>query len=204
MFLNNYNKITHNKLLFNKIKQNSNLYKLIKYLDKYNNNQSNYYYKKILFYNNIMNFKGGSEPSIDSNLSLREFIFMDMQYNISTKMSLYTKNQDKLIKIDKIENLPPIDFLQSNLTELFSSEDEEEVYIYDNDSIIKITYNKQNRLYNYSIYYGSNKYPPEFINNFTIINDTLTNTACNQLKLENESKSKYTFNLCDVSIVKHK
>ena len=41
--------IHNNKIFFDKIKQDNNLYKLLKYLNKYNNNQSKYYYKNKLY-----------------------------------------------------------------------------------------------------------------------------------------------------------
>ena len=70
---NNILKIKNNKFFLPKIKQNINLYKLIKYLEKYNNNQSTYYYTKILFYNNKIqmssgnNFNGGAGGTYSYN-----------------------------------------------------------------------------------------------------------------------------------------
>jgi len=64
---NNILKIKNNKFFLSKIKQNINLYKLIKYLEKYNNNQSTYYYTKILFYNNKIQMSSGNNFNGNSN-----------------------------------------------------------------------------------------------------------------------------------------
>lgn len=141
--LHNYNNniLKNNKLLFNKIKQNNNLYKLMKYLEKYNNNQSTYYYTKILFYNNKMNFKGGATTSQKTEfpvlLHVLDFI---SRYN---RHSYYCINMESN-NFEERRDLPTL--LKSNTIC--------PKYIYCAGALIRINYDIGNNIKKYDIFYN--------------------------------------------------
>lgn len=130
----------NNKFLFNEIKQNNNLYKLMKYLEKYNNNQSTYYYTKILFYNNKMNFKGGAITPPDTKFAVLSYVLNDiMRYNSSY---YYANNKSSDFKLCNDLHI----LLQTDAT--FPQ------YIYCNGALIEISRDNDNILYKYGIYYN--------------------------------------------------